>query len=170
MHRGGARVKMPPVSDIRVFVADDHPVYRQGVIDAISQVPEIKIVGEAADGILALERITALAPDVALLDVELPGLKGPEVLTALVRAGVSAQVLFLSGHLDPVLAYDVLAAGAAGYLSKDAGAAEIGAAVLAVARGEVVIAPQLQVGVVEQIRIRNGEVNRRPRPPRPSSR
>ena len=153
--------EVPPVTHVRVFVADDHPVYREGLVEAIRQIPGIEIVGEAADGILALERVTTLAPDVALLDVELPGLKGPEVLQALMRAGVPTRVLFLSGYLDSAVIYEVLAAGASGYLSKDARGAEIGAAIFAVARGEVVMAPQLQAGLVDQIRIRESETQRR---------
>ena len=85
---------------VRVLVADDHPLFREGVARAIRDRPDLELVAETADGPSALEQIGELAPDVALLDVRLPGLDGPSLLKALRRAGDLTPVLFLSAFTD----------------------------------------------------------------------
>jgi two-component system nitrate/nitrite response regulator NarL len=141
----------------RAFVADDHPLYREGVVQALRETAEVEVVGEAANGTDALAGITRLAPDVAVLDMGLPGLTGIEVLAGITRAGLATRVLFLSAYLESDLVYDALAHGALGYLSKDSGRDEITGAVLAVARGESVLSRDVQGGLAEQIRRRESE-------------
>src|SRR5436190_21879817 len=84
---------------VRVFVADDHPVYRDGMVRAIGERPDLELVGEAKDGRDALERITETRPDVALIDIRMPGLDGIEVLGAIRRDSADTHVLLLSAHL-----------------------------------------------------------------------
>jgi two-component system nitrate/nitrite response regulator NarL len=142
------------VTRVRVLVADDHPVFRDGIVRAIRDRPELELAGVAEDGRSALDAVLRLAPDVALLDVRMPGLDGPQVLRALKREGSASRVLFLSAFTDAPLVYDALEAGAAGFVAKDAERAEICEAVERVARGETVLSPGLQSGLVAQIRLR----------------
>lgn len=139
---------------VRVFVADDHPVYREGVARAIKARPEFELVGEAEDGRQALERIQVLVPDVAVLDVQMPGLQGSEVLHAIKRDGVSTRVVLLSAHVDSETVYRAVASGAGAYLSKESSRERICDAVAAVARGEVVLSAEVQAGLASEIQIR----------------
>ncbi len=138
-------------SRVRVLVADDHPLYRDGVVRAIKATPELELVGEAADGREALGEIKRLKPDVALIDMRMPGLEGQQVLDAVKRDGLSTRVVLLSAQVDSETVYRVVAAGASGYLSKDAGAREICQAIGAVARGATVLASEIQSGLASQI-------------------
>ena len=118
------------VQRLSVLVADDHPLYREAVVKTIRERPELELVGEAADGRAALDALRELTPDVAVLDVKMPGLDGLQVLNAVVRDGLATRVLLLSAFLDGTIAYDAVGQGAAGYLSKDAGRREIAEAVV----------------------------------------
>ena len=104
---------------VRVLVADDHPIYREGIVRAVNERPDLELVGEAGDGREALEEIKRLDPDVAVLDIRMPGLDGTQVLAAMRREGLPTEVLFLSAFMEPELAYKTVAAGAKGYLSKE---------------------------------------------------
>ena len=143
-----------------VYVADDHPVYRDGIVAAVRARAELQVVGQASDGRHALAEIRELAPDVAVLDMKLPGLDGLGVLDALVQDGLAVRVLILSAYVDEEIVYRALARGAAGYLSKDADRDTICDAVAAVARGEVRVDPGLQGVLIGAIRRR--EVDDRP--------
>jgi two-component system nitrate/nitrite response regulator NarL len=138
-----------------VLVADDHPVYREGVVRALRDSGAIEVVAELADGREALERITALLPDVALLDYKLPGLDGLEILHAVTRDGMATRVLLLSAHSDSTIVYQALQTGAAGYMPKESQRQAIVDGVLAVARGESVLPPEIAVGLVTEIRMRS---------------
>jgi two-component system, NarL family, nitrate/nitrite response regulator NarL len=139
---------------IRVFVADDHPLYREGVVRTIKDRPDLELVGESGDGRDALEQIKRLEPDVAVLDVKMPELDGPEVLNAVARDGVPTRVVFLSAYLDSAVVYRAVAAGAAAYLSKEASRQDICDAIAAVARGETILSPEIQGGLASEVRAR----------------
>ncbi len=126
---------------IRVLVADDHPLFREGVERAVRARPELELVGLAADGREALAAVRALKPDVALLDLRLPGLDGLRVLHALVRDELPTRVVFLSAMGDPEVVERALAAGAAGYFAKEAEREAILDGVAAAARGAMPRAP-----------------------------
>jgi two-component system, NarL family, nitrate/nitrite response regulator NarL len=151
---------MPP-SRIRVYLADDHPLFLEGIVRAVRERPCLELVGSATNGGEALEELRRLAPDVAVLDVRMGGLDGREVLAAARRDGLKTRVLFLSAYLEDDLVYGTLAAGAAGYLSKEMDRDAILDAVAAVARGEVVLSPEVQTGMVREIQRR--ETVTRPR-------
>ena len=139
---------------MRVFVADDHPVYREGVARAIKARPEFELVGEAEDGREALEAIKEILPDVAVLDVQMPGLQGSEVLHAVRRDSVPTRIVLLSAHVDSETVYRAVASGAGAYLSKESSRERILDAVAAVARGEVVLSAEVQAGLASEIQIR----------------
>ncbi|HMJ36834.1 MAG TPA: response regulator transcription factor [Baekduia sp.] len=145
------------MSRVRVFVADDHPMYREGLVRAIKERPDLELVGESSDGRTALPEIRRLTPDVAVLDVRMPGLTGTEVLNAIARERIATRVVFLSAHVDSDLVYRAVAMGAAAYLSKEADRATIFDAVAAVARGETVLSPEVQSGLAAQIQLRETE-------------
>ncbi len=140
---------------VRVLVADDHPVFREGMVRALAANPLAEVVAEAGDGRAALAAIVAERPDVALLDYRLPGLDGIDIVRAVVRDGLPTRVLMLSAHDESSVVFDALQAGAAGYLLKEASRDEIVAAVFAVARGESVLPSDVAAGLVGEIRLRS---------------
>jgi len=139
---------------ISVVVADDHPFFREGIERAVRERPELQLVGVAADGRQALDRIRELMPCVAVLDLRLPRLDGLQVLNAVVRDGVPTRVLILSASADPELVYRAVQAGAAGYFRKEADREAILNGITAAAGGRTAIERELQSGVFEQIRVR----------------
>ena len=139
---------------MRVLVADDHPIYREGLTRGIKEWPELELVGEAADGREALEAIRSLAPDVAVLDVRMPGLGGLDVLNALVRDRLTTRVVFLSANVDGATVYRAVAAGAGAFLSKEASRREIFEAVSTVARGETFLSSTELTALAGQVRLR----------------
>jgi two-component system, NarL family, nitrate/nitrite response regulator NarL len=153
---------------VRVFVADDHPVYREGIVRAVKERPDLELVGEAEDGRHALDRIKELVPDVAVLDIRMPGLEGPQVLSAIRRDGVETEVLFLSAFMEPELAYKTVAEGAKGYLSKESSRQEICDAIVAVARGGTALAAEVQAGLAQEIQQRERSDGRPELTPRES--
>ncbi len=150
---------------ISVIVADDHPLIRAALRDAIESRPDLEFVGACEGGEEALARVRAAPPDVLLLDMRLGDLDGLKVLTAMVQDGLPTRVLFLSTFTDSATVYDALAAGAAGFIDKGASPQEICDAVAAIGRGEAVLSPPVESGVVEQIRVR-GREQRSPLSPR----
>jgi len=139
---------------VTVLVADDHPIYREGIVRAINDRAELELVGEAADGRDALEQIGRIAPTVAVLDIRMPGLDGTQVLSALRRDGVETDVLFLSAFMEPELAYRTVAAGAKGYLSKESSRQEVCEAIATIAAGGTAFAPEVQAGLAAEIQER----------------
>ena len=104
---------------IRVLIADDHPVVRQGLRVLLEVQGDIDVVGEAADGAAAVAMTAGLAPDVLLLDLKMPGMKGPEVIAELAARRIRARVLVLTSVTEPAAAEAAVRAGAAGLLYKD---------------------------------------------------
>lgn len=121
---------------IRVVLTDDHPVVRAGIRGLLEQAPDIAVVGETDNGSDALRLVAALQPDVLLLDVQMPGMDGVQVARALQAAGAPVFVLALSAFDDEYFVRELLANGAAGYLTKDEAPEAIVDAVRGVARGE----------------------------------
>jgi two-component system nitrate/nitrite response regulator NarL len=148
MHRGSSRV--------RVYIADDHPILREGLARALKGDPRLELVG-AAEGRVALSEIQDLEPDVAVLDVMMPDIDGLAVLNAIRRQGLSTRVLFLSGYPEPGVVYRAVALGASAFLSKEAGPDTLRDAVVAVSRGETVVPQELQNGLLRQIQLREHE-------------
>src|SRR5688572_14567095 len=103
---------MPPTRTT-VLVADDHPVFRDGLVRALRSRPEFEIVGEAGDGREALDAIRRLTPAVALLDLKMPGLDGSSIAHALRRDGIPTRVVLISAHAPSDVVYRAIALGAA---------------------------------------------------------
>lgn len=137
---------------ISVYVADDHPVFREAVGRAIKARPDFELAGQAADGREALTEIRELTPSVALLDNGLPSLTGVDILRAVKRDSVPTRVIILSADDSGSLVYEAVQLGAAGFLTKVATLTEICDAVAAVARGATVLAPEIQAGLVGELR------------------
>jgi DNA-binding NarL/FixJ family response regulator len=121
---------------IRVVLADDHPIAREGLRTLLEKTDDIEVVGEAGDGVEALTMVAQFAPDVLLLDMEMPGLIGVEVARQLQANGSGVRILALSAHNDDQYIKDTLASGAAGYLIKEEIPQTIVEAIRGVARGE----------------------------------
>jgi two-component system, NarL family, nitrate/nitrite response regulator NarL len=140
---------------VTVVVVDDHPFFRDGVCRGLTLDGRVKVVGEAGSGREGLEVIGAEAPDVALVDYQMPDLDGIAVVRALRRDQAPTRVLLVSAVTDGAVVFRALEEGAAGYLAKDASRAELIAAVLTVARGGTVVPPDLAAGLADQIRLRS---------------
>ncbi len=141
---------------VRVLVADDHPVYRSGLVRMIAGRHDFEVVGEADDGGAALDGIVALEPDVAVLDVDMPERDGLDVLHEVVRRDLPTRVILLSGHAESEPMHRAIAAGAAGYLIKTADRDTICDAIAAVVRGETALAAEVQEALAEEMRLRSG--------------
>jgi len=139
---------------VRVVVGDDHPLFREGVVRALTSSGEIDVVAEADDGTSALAAIKEHQPAVALLDFQMPGLNGAQVAAAVVRDELPTRVLLLSAHDESAVVYQAIQDGAAGFLPKESTRADIVAAVLNCARGRDVISPALAAGLAGEIRRR----------------
>ncbi|MET7402499.1 response regulator transcription factor [Dactylosporangium sp. NPDC005572] len=125
---------------IRVLVADDQPAVRAGLVLILDAAPGVEVVGEAADGAEAVDRALALRPDVVVMDLRMPRLDGIAATRQLVEAGLTSVLVLTTFDLDEYV-FGALRAGAAGFLLKDASAADLVTAVRTVARGDGIVAP-----------------------------
>ena len=128
---------------IRVLVADDHAIVRSGIRHVLEGEPGFTVVGEASNGSEALALAEQLQPDVAVLDISMPGVSGLQTATELRRRWPNTRVLVLSMHDNSEYVLESLRAGVHGYLLKDSAAAELGAAIRAVCRGESFFSPPI---------------------------
>ena len=143
-----------PTVPTRVIVAEDHPIYRQGLADAVRARAELTLIAEAVDGHEALKQIRDHRPDVAVLDMKMPVLTGLQVLNASQREGLGTRIILLSAFIDGDLVHAALTGGAAGFLSKETTALGVCEAVQIVARGEVLLAPEMQTALAGELRLR----------------
>jgi DNA-binding NarL/FixJ family response regulator len=134
--------------DLRVFLADDHAVVREGLKSLIDAQPGMTVVGEAADGLAACEQVLELQPDVVVMDVSMPGVGGAQATERIRRECPGVKVLALTVHEHKGYLRQLLAAGAAGYVLKRAAAEELVRAIRAVAAGGVYLDPALAGKVV----------------------
>lgn len=146
---------------VRVVVGDDHPLFREGVVRALTSSGQITVVAEAENGSGALELIREHLPDVALVDYRMPELDGTQVAAAVRRDELPTRVVLLSAHDDAAIVYHALEEGAAGFLSKESTRAELVSAVLDCARGRDVVTASLTAGLA-------GEIRKRAQPAGPS--
>ena len=133
---------------IKVLVVDDHAVVRAGLRRVLDAEPDIETVGEAADAEHAVFEAIETGPDVVLMDVVMPGKSGIEGLPALFQARPDVKVLILSMQDDPRYVHEAFAAGASGYVLKEAADSEVVGAVRAVAAGERYVHPALGARLV----------------------
>ncbi|HKQ97824.1 MAG TPA: response regulator transcription factor [Candidatus Polarisedimenticolia bacterium] len=134
---------------IRVVVADDHHLIRGGIRALLESIENVQVVAESGDGREALDLIARHLPDIALLDIGMPGLSGLEVLRRVTAVSPKTRVVMLSMHADPLYVSQALQAGAAGYLIKGASVEELPLAVKAVLSGQTYLTPRVSRAVVE---------------------
>src|ERR1700685_2101973 len=139
---------------ITVYVAEDHPVFREAVVRAVRERPELELVGSSGDGAEALEQLRALVPAVGLLDYRPPAGDGLEILAPLQHARLPTRVVILTGEGTSNAIYDAMTLGAAGFLTKQSTIAEICEAIVAAADGYTVLAPSVQAGLLSELRAR----------------
>ena len=145
-------VNDPLESVIRVFLLDDHEVVRRGVRDLLEAAGGLEVVGEASTAAEAIQRVPAVRPDVAVLDVRLPDGNGVEVCRLLRAAQPELRCMMLTSFSDDEALLDAIVAGASGYVLKEVRAADIVASVRRIAAGESLLDPQATARVIERLR------------------
>jgi DNA-binding NarL/FixJ family response regulator len=129
--------------ETRILIADDHPLLRQGLRQIIEREPDLKVVAEAAEGRTALERIQELAPEIAVLDIEMPELDGIAVIRETRRRSLPVKIILLTICRDEEAFKEAIDLGAKGYVLKDSAVSDIVGAIRAVAAGHTYISPAM---------------------------
>jgi NarL family two-component system response regulator LiaR len=135
---------------ISVFIADDHPVVRQGLASFLKLQPDIDLIGEAADGRDAVERVLDLMPDVVLMDLAMPVVDGIEAIRRIRARSPSTKVIALTSFSEEARLFAAVKAGAAGYLLKDTDPAEIVRGIRMVSVGEALISPAAAAKLMQE--------------------
>ena len=154
-----------PMAEIRVLLADDQRLMREGLRVLLHLTPDIRVVGEAGDGVEAVERARQIRPDVVLMDVRMPVLDGVAATRRLHDACPEVKVIILTTFDDDEYVFEGLRAGAIGYLLKDVPSEQLAEAIRAAARGEAFIQPSVARKVVAEFaRLAEREHRRREQP------
>lgn len=138
------------VEDLRVLVVDDHALYRRGLVMELDDADDLEVIAEASDGAEAVDAAIALAPDVILMDVRMPGIDGIEATRRVVEAAPSTRVLMLSVSDETEDLLEAVKAGAAGYLLKETSISDIADSVRRVALGHSFVSPALAGRLLEE--------------------
>jgi len=128
---------------IRIFIADDHRIVRKGIRSLLRSEPDFEVVGEAANGAEALTKVTALQPDVVLMDLEMPTMDGVEAITRLMNSKIETRILVLTSFATEEKVFPSIKAGAMGYLLKDSGPDDLIQAVRDVHSGQSWLHPKI---------------------------
>jgi NarL family two-component system response regulator LiaR len=139
---------MPP---IRVLIADDHPIVRDGLRTLIHSEPGLELVGEASNGAEAVAMARTLRPDVILMDLVMPGMDGLEAIQQIKRAGAPASILVLTSFSEEDKVFPAIKAGALGYLLKDSTPQQLLQAIYDVHRGQASLHPSIALQVIREI-------------------
>jgi DNA-binding NarL/FixJ family response regulator len=139
------------MTKLRLLLADDHKLVRAGLRALLERMADVEVVAETADGQDALRLIAELRPDLALVDVSMPGLNGIETAARTAREHPATRVLIVSMHLDEEYVHRALSAGASGYLLKTSDIQELEIAVRAVARGETWLSPDVSARAMRSL-------------------
>ncbi len=137
---------------IRILLADDHKVVRQGLRMFLGMDEDIEIVGEAADGQEAIDQARALTPDVILMDLLMPEVSGIQAIAEIRKRMPEVEVIALTSVLEDRAVYDAMRAGAIGYLLKDTEPEELSAAIRAAAAGQVQLSPRVAARLMQEVR------------------
>jgi len=132
---------------VRVLLADDHTIVREGVRALLAEHRDVEVVGEAADGVEAVEKARSLQPDVVIMDLLMPRMSGLEATRAIRQQLADVEVLVLTMYESDEHFFEVLQAGASGYLLKGATSADLVAALRALHAGEVFLYPRSSSGI-----------------------
>ncbi len=139
---------------IRIILADDHALVRQGFRSLLEKLDDIEVVGEARDGHEAMELSKTIRPDIVFMDITMPGLNGLEAITRMKKVCPTSRVIMLSMHAGEEYFQHALDSGAAGYLLKDADRMELELAIRTVMRGEIYLTPAVAKYAVDAYRQR----------------
>jgi DNA-binding NarL/FixJ family response regulator len=134
----------------RIFLVDDHPLMREGVVQWIQRAPDLEVCGEAESACEAVSRITKLKPDLVVTDISLPGRNGLELIKDLLALDPELPVLVLSMHEEAIYAGRALRAGARGYLMKRAGGDRVIEGIHAVLAGRIALGPEMATHLLEE--------------------
>ena len=144
---------------IKVFVADDHKIFREGLKTLLEMKIGVEIVGEASDGREALREIIHLKPDIVIMDISMPNLNGIDATHQIVSANPNIKVMILSMHKDESFVKEALKAGAIGYMIKDGAFSELLDAIKTIMAGKIYLSPTLNEiivkGFVDKLRVEN---------------
>ena len=138
---------------IRILIADDHPVVREGLSGMLSGQPDFEVIGLAADGDTAVKLHGSLAPDVTLMDLRMPGLDGVGAIKAILAQQPSSRIIVLTTYDSDADILRAIEAGATGYLLKDAPREELFRGIRAAARGDSVLAPAVAARLMTRMRV-----------------
>ena len=154
-------VNLAPGDDapIRVMLVDDHELFRRGIDLVLRDEPDIEIVGEASDGLAAIERATDLQPDVVLMDVRLPGISGIEATRRIRNAQPATKVVMLTVSDDEEDLFAAIRAGASGYLLKEVSIDEVGNAIRSVVRGQALVTPSMAAKLFSEFNVLSRRVD-----------
>jgi DNA-binding NarL/FixJ family response regulator len=144
----GRRNAIMAQTPFKILLADNHTLVRAGIRALLEQIPNVLVVGEAADGREAIKLVEQHRPNLVLMDITMPVMNGLEATVRIVKEFPQTRVVMLSVHTDEEYVLQALRAGAEGYLLKDAGRAELEIAVAAVARNETYLSPAVSRHVV----------------------
>jgi DNA-binding NarL/FixJ family response regulator len=136
---------------IRVVLADDHSVVRKGVREFLEEEPDIDVIGEASDGLQAVELATELQPDVIVMDIKMPQLSGVDATKRIRSAAPKVRVLALTAYDDDPYIFGLLEAGASGYVLKTAESSELIRAIRAVAAGQSALDPAIAPRIIARV-------------------
>jgi NarL family two-component system response regulator LiaR len=140
------------MAEIRVLVVDDHPIVRSGLATAIGMDDEMKVVGEAKDGVEGVEKARLLQPDVIVMDLAMPRKDGVEAIAEICQENPQARILVLTSFGQDERIIAAIRAGASGYLLKDSLPDEVAAAIRQIYQGETVIHPVIARKLIQEIR------------------
>jgi DNA-binding NarL/FixJ family response regulator len=135
---------------LKILIADDHPIFRRGLREVMEEDAGLLIIGEAGNGLVALQQIEQLQPDIAVLDIDMPQLSGFEVVKELHRKNLPVKIIFLTMHRDEDLFNEALSLGARGYVLKDSAATEAVACIRTVAGGQHYISPVISTYLIRR--------------------
>lgn len=136
---------------ISILLVEDHKILREGTRQLLEQYPDMRVIGEAADGLEGVSLAAALQPDVIIMDVRLPRMNGIEATSAITARFPRIRVLILSAYADDSYVFPLLEAGASGYLLKTASGSELADAIRQVYAGETVLSPRVSAKVVSRL-------------------
>ncbi len=137
------------MSKIRVLLADDHTIVRQGLRSLLDSHKDIEVVGEAKDGRHAIEKAEQLIPDIVVLDITMPNLNGIEATRQIKKLNPEIKVIVLTVHDNEEYVHQVLKAGASGYLLKESAVSDLVSAMHAVKKGDIFLSPTISKVVVK---------------------